>query len=43
VNFLFFEVLPRLARGVRIHVHDIFLPQDYLKDWVLGEGRSWNE
>jgi len=43
VNFLFFEVLPRLARGVRVHVHDIFLPHDYLEDWVLGQGRSWNE
>lgn len=43
VNHLVFEVLPRLAKGVRIHFHDIFLPQDYLKDWVLGDGRSWNE
>src|SRR5450432_2380824 len=23
VNFLFFEVLPRLAAGVRVHIHDI--------------------
>ena len=29
VNFLFFEVMPRLARGVRIHIHDIFLPHEY--------------
>jgi Rps23 Pro-64 3,4-dihydroxylase Tpa1-like proline 4-hydroxylase/predicted O-methyltransferase YrrM len=43
VNYLFFEVLPRLAAGVRIHIHDIFLPHDYLKDWVIGENRSWNE
>ena len=26
VNYLFFEVLPRLKPGVAIHVHDIFLP-----------------
>jgi hypothetical protein len=43
VNFLYFEVLPRLARGVHVHVHDIFLPHDYPQDWVLGENRSWNE
>ena len=43
VNYLYFEVLPRLRKGVLIHIHDIFLPAEYLKDWVLGEGRSWNE
>jgi hypothetical protein len=43
VNFLVFEVLPRLAAGVRIHIHDIFLPNDYLEEWVIGERRSWNE
>lgn len=43
VNFLFFEVLPRLAPGVRVHVHAIFLPEDYPREWVVGENRSWNE
>lgn len=43
VLYLFFEVLPRLASGVRVHVHDIFLPNDYPADWVLTENRSWNE
>jgi len=43
VNFLYFEVLPRLAAGVHVHVHDIFLPNDYPQDWVLGQNRSWNE
>lgn len=43
VNYLVFQVLPRLAPGVLIHVHDIFLPDEYPKDWVLGENRSWNE
>jgi len=42
VQFLYHEVLPRLAVGVVVHVHDIFLPRDYPKDWVLG-GRGWNE
>jgi predicted O-methyltransferase YrrM len=42
VVFLFHEVLPRLAPGVLVHVHDIFLPWDYPQDWVLS-GRAWNE
>lgn len=43
VNYLYFEVLPRLKPGVKIHIHDIFLPNEYLKNWVLTERRSWNE
>jgi hypothetical protein len=43
VNRVFFEILPRLAAGVWIHVHDIFWPLDYPEQWVLGEGLSWNE
>jgi hypothetical protein len=29
VNFLFLEVLPRLAPGVIVHIHDINLPDEY--------------
>lgn len=43
VNHLCFEVLPRLRKGVRVHFHDIFLPEDYPKPWALKENRSWNE
>ena len=43
VNFLYLEVLPRLAPGVVIHIHDIFIPAEYPQDWVLEEQRSWNE
>jgi hypothetical protein len=32
VNYLFLEVLPRLAAGVVVHVHDIFFPYDYQRD-----------
>jgi Methyltransferase domain len=42
VNHLFFNVLPRVAPGVWIHVHDIGYPFEYPKEWVY-EGRSWNE
>ena len=43
VNHIFFEILPRLAPGVIVHVHDIFLPFEYPKDWVIDQRRSWNE
>ncbi|HTZ64168.1 MAG TPA: class I SAM-dependent methyltransferase [Solirubrobacteraceae bacterium] len=42
VVFLLQEVLPRLADGVVVHIHDIFLPWDYPQEWVL-VGRAWNE
>jgi predicted O-methyltransferase YrrM/BMFP domain-containing protein YqiC len=42
VTWLHNEVVPRLAPGVLVHVHDIFLPGDYPEQWV-GEGWGWNE
>ena len=42
VNWAFHEVLPRLASGVWVHVHDVFLPSDYPQKWVY-EGWGWNE
>lgn len=43
VNYLFLEVLPRLKPGVIVHVHDIFFPFDYRRDWVMDELRFWGE
>lgn len=43
VNRLILEVLPSLASGVYVHVHDIFFPSDYPKSWVLERSLSWNE
>jgi predicted O-methyltransferase YrrM len=42
VNRLFFDVLPVLAPGVLIHIHDIAGNLDYPKEW-FDEGRAWNE
>ncbi|MCG6533542.1 MAG: class I SAM-dependent methyltransferase, partial [Syntrophales bacterium LBB04] len=25
------------------HIHDIFSPKDYLKEWVIDEVKLWNE
>jgi hypothetical protein len=43
VNWMLFEVLPRLSPGVWVHFHDIFWPHDYLEPWIFDEGLSWNE
>jgi hypothetical protein len=42
VNYVFFEILPRLRSGVHIHFHDIFYPFEYPAEWVY-QGRAWNE
>lgn len=42
VNFLFFNVLPRLAPGVRVHIHDVPFPFAYPREW-MDEGRAWTE
>ncbi len=33
VEYLFTRVLPRLAPGVVVHVHDVFLPHGYPRAW----------
>jgi hypothetical protein len=43
VCFELLEVLPRLAEGVLVHIHDIFWPFEYPRQWVIDENRSWNE
>jgi hypothetical protein len=40
VEFLLERALPRLAGGVRLHFHDIFLPDDYPAAWAW---RRYNE
>ena len=43
VVFLYLKVIPELAPGVLIHIHDIFLPFDYPEDWVVEMRWEWNE
>lgn len=43
VLWLLHKVLPRLKSGVLIHVHDIFYPFVYPKQWYEVSGRAWNE
>jgi hypothetical protein len=42
VTWLLLHVLPRLAPGVAVHVHDVFWPFGYPAAW-LAERRDWNE
>jgi hypothetical protein len=43
VNYLFLEVLPRLNPGVIVHIHDIFLPNEFPKDLVKNRHFFWTE
>lgn len=43
VNHLLLSVLPRLARGVVVHVHDVFTPWEYPEHWIREQQIFWNE
>eukprot|EP00698_Gefionella_okellyi_P020530 TRINITY_DN6455_c0_g1_i1.p2 TRINITY_DN6455_c0_g1~~TRINITY_DN6455_c0_g1_i1.p2 ORF type:complete len:547 (-),score=94.56 TRINITY_DN6455_c0_g1_i1:1765-3405(-) len=43
VRYLLLEVLPRLASGVVVHIHDIFLPYHYPQRWLQTNMYMWNE
>ncbi len=43
VQYEILEILPTVNKGVIIHFHDIFLPTEYPKDWILKDYRFWNE
>ena len=39
----YLEIIPRLAGGVLIHAHDIFIPADYPREAVLHNLAFWSE
>lgn len=43
VQYEFLEIIPRLKRGVIVHVHDIFLPSEYPRECVLERMEFWTE
>jgi len=43
VTYLFLEVPPRLRPGVIVHVHDVFLPQEFPRSWILDLHLFWTE
>jgi len=42
-QYEFMEILPRLKKGVIIHVHDIFLPSEYPMRQIVENHVFWNE
>jgi len=43
VQYEYLEVIPRLNRGVLVHLHDIFLPAEYRREWIFKNYKFWNE
>jgi hypothetical protein len=43
VNHLFLRILPRIPKGVLVHIHDICLPFEYPKAWSEDVLCYWNE
>jgi len=43
VNHIVLQILPRLRPGVLVHVHDIFLPYEYPRQWPEKFGLYWTE
>jgi hypothetical protein len=43
VAFLYLRLLPLLRAGVVVHIHDIFFPYDYPREWIVEARWPWNE
>ena len=43
VYYEYLEIIPSLNKGVIVHIHDIFLPYDYPKEWIFQDHFFWNE
>ena len=43
LHHILFNVLPALATGVIVHFHDVFLPWEYPREWVVERNWFWNE
>jgi predicted O-methyltransferase YrrM len=39
----FHDIVPRIRKGVVVHVHDIFTPRDYPESWLRIHRRLFNE
>jgi len=43
VQYEYLEILPRLNKGVIVQIHDIFIPMEYPRKWVLEKKLFYNE
>jgi len=39
---ILFRILPALAPGVLVHIHDVYYPFEYPPAWAVQDNRSWN-
>lgn len=43
VEYEFRELIPSVQPGVLVHVHDVFTPRDYPKEWLMRSRLFWTE
>jgi hypothetical protein len=43
VTYEILGILPALAKGVYVHIHDIFHPHEFPEHWVRNDKLFWNE
>ncbi|MBW4493996.1 MAG: class I SAM-dependent methyltransferase [Oscillatoria princeps RMCB-10] len=43
VLYEYLRILPTLNSGVIVHIHDIFLPFEYIREWIVNKRRFWTE
>ena len=43
VLHLYLHVIPSLRPGVLVHMHDVFLPRDYPREWAADQKKFWTE
>ena len=43
VQYEFLEILPRLKKGVWVHIHDIFIPREYPQKLTMKDFKFYNE
>ncbi|GAB64078.1 MAG: class I SAM-dependent methyltransferase [Candidatus Jettenia sp.] len=39
----YLQIIPNLRKGVLVHIHDIFLPNEYPRFWIMNKRRFWTE
>ncbi|MEN9574430.1 MAG: hypothetical protein RL514_2285 [Verrucomicrobiota bacterium] len=43
VAYIYGQLLAKIRPGVVVHIHDIFIPYDYPRSWVIDMGLRWGE
>jgi len=39
----YLHIIPKLNPGVLVHIHDIFLPYEYPREWIVNKRLFWTE